>query len=444
MKGPVILTFGLIRPYKGTDVLLEAFARVRGAELWIVGMPRMPMEPLQELAARAPGTVRFVDRFVTDQEIPAFMRRADIVALPIGTSSSRASSIRRSPSAVPWCCQMSVASPRSRSWARPDWPRSGTPRRLPRCSKACSTIPPSASGRRRRLGGGPRHLLLGRDRPRDPRPLPTAAGPIIPCCGARDRLLGGRRPDRLRPPRLSAPPLGAGEAVRRGRVGVRVAGELPRVTLIVPAYDEQAVIERRVANALELDYPRERLQLIVASDGSSDRTAELGPRGRRRPGPGAAAGRQGGGAGRRRPRGRGPGPRLLRRQRPLAPRFAPPAARPPCRRAGGLRLRPGPLPWRRGRKPGGPLLALRDGRARARVQPRRGDRGQWGDLRGPPRGLPRARPEPGSGHLLSLRVDQARLARGLRARRPCRGADGADGGGRIPPQAADDVGLSGT
>jgi cellulose synthase/poly-beta-1,6-N-acetylglucosamine synthase-like glycosyltransferase len=52
-------------------------------------------------------------------------------------------------------------------------------------------------------------------------------------------------------------------------------GELPRVTLIVPAYDEQAVIERRVANALELDYPRERLQLIVASDGSSDRTAEL-------------------------------------------------------------------------------------------------------------------------------------------------------------------------
>jgi cellulose synthase/poly-beta-1,6-N-acetylglucosamine synthase-like glycosyltransferase len=52
-------------------------------------------------------------------------------------------------------------------------------------------------------------------------------------------------------------------------------GELPRVTLIVPAYDEQEVIERRIANALELDYPRERLQLIVASDGSSDGTAEL-------------------------------------------------------------------------------------------------------------------------------------------------------------------------
>ena len=82
VTGPVILSFGLIRPYKGTDVLLEAFRRIEGAELWVVGMPRMPMEELRELAARAPGTVRFVDRFVTDPEIPAFMRRADVVVLP--------------------------------------------------------------------------------------------------------------------------------------------------------------------------------------------------------------------------------------------------------------------------------------------------------------------------------------------------------------------------
>src|SRR5918996_3954902 len=82
VEGPVVLAFGLVRPYKGTDLLLEAFARVEGAELWVVGMPRMPMGPLRELAARAPGRVRFVDRFVTDPEIPAFMRRADVVALP--------------------------------------------------------------------------------------------------------------------------------------------------------------------------------------------------------------------------------------------------------------------------------------------------------------------------------------------------------------------------
>jgi len=82
VEGPVILAFGLIRPYKGTDVLLEAFRRVEGAELWVVGMPRMPMGELRELADRAPGTVRFVDRFVTDPEIPSFMRRADLVVLP--------------------------------------------------------------------------------------------------------------------------------------------------------------------------------------------------------------------------------------------------------------------------------------------------------------------------------------------------------------------------
>jgi glycosyltransferase involved in cell wall biosynthesis len=82
VDGPVILAFGLVRPYKGTDTLIEAFSRVEGAELWVVGMPRMPMDELRELADRAPGTVRFVDRFVTDPEIPAFMRRADLVALP--------------------------------------------------------------------------------------------------------------------------------------------------------------------------------------------------------------------------------------------------------------------------------------------------------------------------------------------------------------------------
>src|SRR3954453_11506690 len=79
---PVILFFGLLRPYKGIDVLLEAFREVEGAELWIVGMPRMPVEPLRELAATAPGTVRFVPRFVTDDEIPAYFERADVVVLP--------------------------------------------------------------------------------------------------------------------------------------------------------------------------------------------------------------------------------------------------------------------------------------------------------------------------------------------------------------------------
>jgi cellulose synthase/poly-beta-1,6-N-acetylglucosamine synthase-like glycosyltransferase len=48
----------------------------------------------------------------------------------------------------------------------------------------------------------------------------------------------------------------------------------PTVSLIIPAYDEEEVIGEKVANALALDYPRDRLQVIVASDGSGDATAE--------------------------------------------------------------------------------------------------------------------------------------------------------------------------
>lgn len=81
-EGPVILFFGLLRPYKGLDTLLQAFSRVDSAELWIVGKPRMEVEPLRRLAAEAPGRVRFLTRFVEDAEIPAIMRRADVVALP--------------------------------------------------------------------------------------------------------------------------------------------------------------------------------------------------------------------------------------------------------------------------------------------------------------------------------------------------------------------------
>ncbi len=81
-EGPVILFFGLLRPYKGLDVLLEAFRSVRDAELWVVGREMMPLEPLQALAEKAPGTVRMLPRFITDPEIPALFRRADIVVLP--------------------------------------------------------------------------------------------------------------------------------------------------------------------------------------------------------------------------------------------------------------------------------------------------------------------------------------------------------------------------
>jgi len=61
---------------------------------------------------------------------------------------------------------------------------------------------------------------------------------------------------------------------RRASVYETEGHTLPSVSLIIPAYDEEGVIVAKVANALALDYPRERLQLIVASDGSTDATAE--------------------------------------------------------------------------------------------------------------------------------------------------------------------------
>jgi glycosyltransferase involved in cell wall biosynthesis len=49
----------------------------------------------------------------------------------------------------------------------------------------------------------------------------------------------------------------------------------PSVAVVVSAHDEEEVIGRRVGNLLELDYPAELLQVVVASDGSSDRTDEI-------------------------------------------------------------------------------------------------------------------------------------------------------------------------
>jgi len=76
---PVVLCFGLLRPYKGVDVLLEAWRGIDDAELWVVGLPKMDVAPLR---AAAPPNVRFVSRFVADDEIPAFFERADLVVLP--------------------------------------------------------------------------------------------------------------------------------------------------------------------------------------------------------------------------------------------------------------------------------------------------------------------------------------------------------------------------
>jgi glycosyltransferase involved in cell wall biosynthesis len=76
---PVVLCFGLMRPYKGLDVLVRAWEGIAGAELWIVGRARMDTAALH---AAAPPGVRFVERFVDGGEAAAFFRRADLAVLP--------------------------------------------------------------------------------------------------------------------------------------------------------------------------------------------------------------------------------------------------------------------------------------------------------------------------------------------------------------------------
>jgi glycosyltransferase involved in cell wall biosynthesis len=76
---PVVLFFGLLRPYKGIDVLLEAWHGIEDAELWIVGMPRMDISALR---ASAPANVRFDARFIDDCELRAYFARADLLVLP--------------------------------------------------------------------------------------------------------------------------------------------------------------------------------------------------------------------------------------------------------------------------------------------------------------------------------------------------------------------------
>jgi glycosyltransferase involved in cell wall biosynthesis len=78
-RGPVVLFFGLIRPYKGVDVLLEAWKRATrpaGAELWIVGMPRMDASFIHGEG------VETALRFVSNAELAGAFRAADLVVLP--------------------------------------------------------------------------------------------------------------------------------------------------------------------------------------------------------------------------------------------------------------------------------------------------------------------------------------------------------------------------
>jgi cellulose synthase/poly-beta-1,6-N-acetylglucosamine synthase-like glycosyltransferase len=57
--------------------------------------------------------------------------------------------------------------------------------------------------------------------------------------------------------------------------GYKREEDLPGVAHIIAAYNEEDFIEKKIANALAIDYPRHLSRIIIVADGSSDRTTEL-------------------------------------------------------------------------------------------------------------------------------------------------------------------------
>ncbi len=50
---------------------------------------------------------------------------------------------------------------------------------------------------------------------------------------------------------------------------------IPSVTVIITVYNEEKKIEAKIVNMLEIDYPKDKIQIIFSSDGSTDRTNEI-------------------------------------------------------------------------------------------------------------------------------------------------------------------------
>lgn len=67
-------------------------------------------------------------------------------------------------------------------------------------------------------------------------------------------------------------PLTLAIIARKKERRVNKAPILPTATLIITAYNEEARIREKLENTTTLDYPREKLQIIIASDGSTDKT----------------------------------------------------------------------------------------------------------------------------------------------------------------------------
>ena len=150
-------------PVQGPRRAARRLARIEGAELWVVGMPRMDTAALR---ASAPPGVRFVERFVAGRAVAALFQRADLAVLPYRRSTSPACFHRARRRDVR-CPERRRRFPRGRGRrgrrARPARRRRGAARRL--CAAARRSGCPRAPRRRGAARGGGA-LRLGRDRRR--------------------------------------------------------------------------------------------------------------------------------------------------------------------------------------------------------------------------------------------------------------------------------------
>ena len=100
-------------------------------------------------------------------------------------------------------------------------------------------------------------LLPGKVYPRYYMILGTAVFVAIVFCSARSYLL-------------------AFFAMKKKNTYNRLPDELPRVSLIIPSYNEEAVLERTIPTALAMDYPPDKLELIyVYESACTDRTEQI-------------------------------------------------------------------------------------------------------------------------------------------------------------------------
>ena len=211
------------------------------------GMPRTPIEPL-ERRARELGIaerVRFVPRFVPDEELPSYFRRADVVALPYREIDQSGVLYTALAFGSPLLLSAVGGFPEiaARGAARLVEPGSVESLRAGLVELLADEAAGAAPCRSAALRLAREEHSWERGGRGDRAAVPAAAGGACRD-GGRDRILGLGGPDRLharRAIRCCSPALRDCGAARCGG-----PAELPRVSLVVAAHDERDVIEEKV------------------------------------------------------------------------------------------------------------------------------------------------------------------------------------------------------